>query len=171
MYLSKDNRVSKPLSLHQQDYDVYLSQKQFASHITSGTKEMSVVTVPRQGTVQFENKLDTAGSCESAITRPQMQIFAGNRTNPHVQLSDDASPGQPVDFNLTYSIDKSPIEDLILNHINDSIISPSNISQILQAKNSLKLIRAADANYMNQTVFNKFAKTWAQRENVNTDTA
>jgi hypothetical protein len=34
----------------------------------------------------------------------------------------------------------------------------------------MKLIRAADANYMNQTVFNKFGKTWAQRENVNTDT-
>ena len=76
----------------------------------------------------------------------------------------------PVDFNLTYSMDKSPIEDLILSHINDSIVSPSNISQILQAKNSNKLIRAADANYMNQTVFNKFAKSWAQRENINTDT-
>ena len=37
----------------------------------------------------------------------------------------------PVDFNLTYSMDKSPIEDLILSHINDSIVSPSNISQIL----------------------------------------
>ena len=44
---------------------------------------------------------------------------------------------------------KQDIEELILSHISDSIVSPSNIQSILQAKNSLKLIRAADANYMN----------------------
>jgi hypothetical protein len=32
------------------------------------------------------------------------------------------------DFNLTYSIDKSPIEDLILSNITDNIVSPSNIA-------------------------------------------
>lgn len=65
---------------------------------------------------------------------------------------------------------KQDIEELILSHITDSIVSPSNIQSILNAKNSLKLIRAADANYMNQTVYDKFAKTWAQREGINTDT-
>ena len=58
---------------------------------------------------------------------------------------------------------KQDIEELILSHISDSIVSPSNIQSILAAKNSLKLIRAADANYMNQTVYDKFAKTWAER--------
>jgi hypothetical protein len=72
---------------------------------------------------------------------------------------------------MTYSMERSPIEDLILSHINDSIVSANNIANILQAKNSQKLIRAADADYMNKSVYNKFAKTWAQRENVNTDTA
>ena len=52
------------------------------------------------------------------------------------------------------------LDDFILNQMTQSILSQSNIENILQAKNNLKLIRAADANYMNQTVFDKFAKSW-----------
>lgn len=39
----------------------------------------------------------------------------------------------------------------------------------MKSKNSLKLIRACDANYMNQAVYNKFARTWAEREGVRTN--
>jgi len=36
------------------------------------------------------------------------------------------------------------------------------ISTILNNKNQIKLIRAADANYMNQAMFNKFGQSWAK---------
>ncbi len=33
----------------------------------------------------------------------------------------------------------------------------------------MKLIKAADADYMNQTVFNKYARSFAQREGIQTN--
>ena len=36
------------------------------------------------------------------------------------------------------------------------------ISTILNNKNQVKLIRAADANYMNQAMFNKYGQSWAK---------
>jgi hypothetical protein len=36
------------------------------------------------------------------------------------------------------------------------------ISTILNNKNQMKLIRAADANYMNQAMFNKYGQSWAK---------
>lgn len=58
---------------------------------------------------------------------------------------------------------------MILSHIMQSIMSQENIQIILNSKNSIKLIKAADADYMNQAVYDKFAKTWAQREGVRTN--
>lgn len=58
---------------------------------------------------------------------------------------------------------------MILDHINKSIVSKENIQNILDTKNHYKLIKAVDANYMQQAVFNKYAKTFAERENINTD--
>jgi hypothetical protein len=43
------------------------------------------------------------------------------------------------------------------------------ISTILKNKNQIKLIRAADANYMNQAMFNKYAQSWAKGQGINTD--
>ena len=52
-----------------------------------------------------------------------------------------------------------------------SIVSRENIQNILDSKNSHKLIKAIDASYMNDMVFNKFARTFAEREGIRTDTA
>ena len=59
---------------------------------------------------------------------------------------------------------------MILQHITKSIVSKENIQNILDSKNQYKIIKAIDANYMNQTVFNKYAKTMAEREGIRTNT-
>ena len=37
-------------------------------------------------------------------------------------------------------------------------------------KNQNKLIKAGDADFMQQNIFNKFGKTWAEREGIRSNT-
>ena len=60
-------------------------------------------------------------------------------------------------------------DDFNLSQIIKNTLHESSIENILQVKKFRQLIRAADANYMNQTVFDKFGRIWMQREGVRTD--
>ena len=85
---------------------MYIQQnKLFNSHLGANSN----FTIPRQGTME---KGSATG--DSVIRKPQLNL---DKTDTVDQTSD-----QPVDFNLTYSMDKSPIEDLILSHITDAIV-------------------------------------------------
>jgi hypothetical protein len=108
---------------------------------------VSINTVPREAEANAASASVNEGpsvlhTLNSAIRKPQLHIYSKQKGQGNTlgmdssKNDDDNNTTKQVDFNLTYSMERSPIEDLILSHINDSIVSPTNIANILQAKNS-----------------------------------
>jgi hypothetical protein len=66
-------------------------------------------------------------------------------------------------------VQKAELEQLILEHVSRSIMSRENIQNILDSRNRIKLIKALDADYMNETLYKKFAQSIEKREDIQTD--